>query len=73
MGGLKSEAGASPALSRNCDPLHVESQVDRLQHRFHEPRGKEVERQIRSAYSLALSLSKRQGFLFLPNHMNLES
>jgi len=43
MGGLKGEAGASPALSRNCNPPAAESQDDRLRCDFHKPRGKEVE------------------------------
>jgi hypothetical protein len=43
MGRLKDEAGESPALSRNCDPPFVESQVARLEDGFHRPRGKEVD------------------------------
>jgi len=43
MGRLKGEAGESPALSRNCNPLYAESQADHLERSFHMPRGKEVE------------------------------
>jgi len=43
MGGHNGEAGASPALSRNCDPhADVVSQDDRLRWRFSHSRGKEV-------------------------------
>jgi len=45
MGRLNDEAGSSPALSRNCNPLPAESQVDPLTLRFHMPRGQEVEAQ----------------------------
>jgi hypothetical protein len=51
-GKLKDEAGASPALSRNCKfqvlafgiEMPVTSQVARHECSFHKPRGKEVER-----------------------------
>ena len=43
MGRHNDEAGLSPALSRNCNPLPAESQVDPLTLRFHMPRGQEVE------------------------------
>jgi hypothetical protein len=43
MGRHNDEAGSSPALSRNCNPLPAESQVAPLTHRFHMPRGQEVE------------------------------
>jgi hypothetical protein len=46
MGRLNDEAGSSPALSRNCNPLPAESQVDPLTTRFHTPRGKEVEARL---------------------------
>jgi hypothetical protein len=46
MGRLNSEAGASPALSRNCNPLQAESQDDYPESGFHKPRGKEVEASI---------------------------
>jgi len=42
MGRLKGEAGASPALTRNCEDVYP-SQVARLKRAHHEPRGKEVE------------------------------
>jgi len=41
MGRLKGEAGASPALTRNCEDGYP-SQVARLKRIYHEPRGKEV-------------------------------
>ncbi len=67
MGRHNDEAGLSPALSRNCNPLPAESQVDPLTLRFHMPRGQEVEAQKDTIIRrLNSSLSQRQGFFVKP-------